>query len=118
MIKIGIDIVLIKRIEKIIDKFGVENLKFLNKDEKYSNVSTIAGVFAAKEAFSKALGSGIGKEFSFKDISILKDDKGKPFIKINSLALRKKIIESDISITHDGGVAVAAVILILRENLI
>jgi len=108
LIKIGIDIVVISRIEKLIKKYGL-NLKFLNEDEKYTNKpESIAGIFAAKEAFSKAIGSGIGKEFSFKDISILKDKKGKPFIKLNSPL---PIKSSDLSITHDGGFAIAAVIV-------
>jgi len=108
MIKIGIDIVEIKRIEKLIEKYGL-NLKFLNEDEKYTMKSeSIAGIFAAKEAFSKALGTGIGEEFSFKDISILKDSKGKPFIKLHSPLPVKK---TDVSITHDGGFAIAAVIV-------
>ena len=116
MIKIGIDIVVIERIEKLLKKFSIEKLKFLNEDELYSSsASTIAGIFASKEAFSKALGTGIGKDFSFRDISILKDEKGKPFIKINSLSLKDKVIEGDISITHDGGVVIAAVILNLKK---
>ncbi len=110
MIKVGIDIVNIDRIKKLIKKFGLKKLKFLNEDEFYTNKSeSIAGIFATKEAFSKALGTGIGKEFSFKDISILKDIKGKPFIKINSSKI--KIKNCDISISHDGGFAIAAVIV-------
>jgi len=115
MIKIGIDIVVINRIERLIKNYGINKLKFLNSDEIFtSSPSTIAGIFASKEAFSKALGVGISKEFSFSDISILKDEKNKPFIKINSPILRKKILDSDVSITHDGGIAIAAVILKLK----
>jgi len=114
MIRIGVDIVVINRIENLINKFGIEKVKFLNKDEKYDSPDTIAGVFASKEAFSKALGVGIGEEFSFKDISILKNEKNKPFIKINSPILQKRIQECDVSITHDGGFAIAAVILKLK----
>ncbi len=110
MIKIGIDIVNIKRIEKLIEKFGIKKLKFLNEDEIYTNEpQSIAGIFASKEAFSKALSTGIGKEFSFKDISVLKDKKGKPFIEINSSKI--KIKNCDVSISHDGGFAIAAVIV-------
>ena len=110
MTKIGIDIVNIARIEKLINKFGLEKLKFLNKDEFYTaKPQSIAGIFASKEAFSKALGTGVGKEFSFKDISVLKDKKGKPFIKINSSKI--KIKNCDISISHDGGFTIAAVIV-------
>ena len=115
MIKIGIDIVVINRIERLIKNYGINKLKFLNSDEIFtSSPSTIAGIFASKEAFSKALGVGISKEFSFSDISILKDEKNKPFIKINSPTLKEKILDSDVSITHDGGVAIAAVILKLK----
>ena len=110
MIKIGIDIVNIERIEKLIEKFELKKLKFLNKDEFYTaKPQTIAGIFAVKEAFSKALGTGIGKDFSFKDISVLKDKKGKPFIKINSCKI--KIKECDVSLSHDGGFVIAAVIV-------
>ena len=116
MIKIGIDIVVINRIENLTKKYGIDKLKFLNEDEKYvSSSSTIAGIFASKEAFSKALGVGISKDFSFKDISILKNKRNKPYIKINSPALQKKIEQCDVSITHDGGFAIAAVILKLKE---
>ncbi len=110
MIKIGIDIIEIKRIENLIDKFGIQKLKFLNNDEFSSDKpQSIAGIYAAKEAFSKALGFGIGENFSFKDISILKNNYGKPFIKINSSKI--KIKNCDLSITHDGGFAIAAVIV-------
>ncbi len=115
MIKIGIDIVVINRIEKMINKFGVEKLKFLNNDERYSNKSeTIAGIYASKEAFSKALGTGIGNDFSFSDISIIKNNKNKPQIKFNSPILFEKIEECDVSISHDGGFAISAVILKLK----
>ncbi len=110
MIKIGIDIVAIQRIEKLIDKFGIAKIKFLNKDEMYTKKpESIAGIFATKEAFSKALGSGIGKELSFKDISVLKNQKNKPYIKIHSPIL--KIDNTDVSITHDGGFTISAVIV-------
>ena len=116
MIKIGIDLVSIKRIEKILNKFKIEQIKFLNKDELYTNkAETIAGIFASKEAFSKALGTGIGKDFSFKDISIIKNQKNKPIIKINSPSLSQIIEECDVSITHEDGFAIAAVILKLNK---
>lgn len=115
MIKIGIDIVLVNRIEKMITKYGIEKLKFLNEDEKYTQKpETIAGIYASKEAFSKALGTGIGSELSFKDISVVKNYKNKPYIKIHSPSLLKTVKECDISITHDGGFAISAVILKLK----
>ena len=115
MIKIGIDIVLVNRIENMINKYGIGKLKFLNEDEKYTQKpETIAGIYASKEAFSKALGTGIGSELSFKDISVIKNSKNKPYIKIHSPSLLKTVEECDVSITHDGGFAIAAVILNLK----
>jgi holo-[acyl-carrier protein] synthase len=110
---IGIDIVAISRIEKLLNKFGEKAKdKFLNKEEKnfFKTSSSIAGAFAAKEAFSKALGTGIGKECSFKDIIILKNEKNKPYFSKKTLN-KFNIKEADVSISHDGGFAIAAVII-------
>ncbi len=116
---IGIDIVEIKRIEKMIEKFGQKALeRFLTPNEipLLSSPSSIAGYWAAKEAFSKAIGTGIGKDCSFLDIEILKNSNNKPYF---SQATLKKfnLQEADLSISHDGGFAIAAVI-VLKKNLI
>ena len=116
---IGIDIIEIKRIEKMLEKFGNKALdRFLNPEEKkfISSFSSIAGYWAAKEAFSKAIGTGIGKECSFLDIKILKNSKNKPYFSSDTLE-RFNLKEADLSISHDGGFAVAAVI-VLKKNLV
>ena len=116
---IGIDIVEIKRIEKMIERFGKKALeRFLTPNEisLLSSSASIAGYWAAKEAFSKALGTGISKECSFLDIEILKDKKNKPYFSEKTLK-KFNIKKADLSISHDGGFAIAAVI-ILRENMI
>ncbi|WP_456488085.1 holo-ACP synthase [Caminibacter pacificus] len=116
---IGIDIVEIKRIEKMIEKFGQKALeRFLTPKEisLLSSSASIAGYWAAKEAFSKALGSGIGEECSFLDIEILKTPKNKPYFSEKTLQ-KFNIKAADLSISHDGGFAIAAVI-ILKENMI
>jgi len=114
---IGIDIVSISRIEKSIEKFGDKaKNRFMTKNEQKWALkpSSIAGIWASKEAFSKAIGTGIGKEFSFLDIEIVKDKKGKPVINLlnKTLSNKLKYKQIDISITHDGGFAIAAVIII------
>ena len=74
---IGTDIVKISRIKKTINKKSLLTRLF-NKDEiskckKMKNISScFAKRFAAKEAFSKALGTGIAKGINFKEIVILK----------------------------------------------
>jgi holo-[acyl-carrier protein] synthase len=112
---IGIDIVVISRIEKMIDKWQDKALKrFLNKKEisLIKNSSTAAGFWAAKEAASKAIGTGIGKKCSFHDIKISKSKSGQPILKYRK-KIRKEfnIKDSSVSITHDGNFAIAVVVL-------
>lgn len=111
---IGIDIVVVSRVEKMIEKFGDRALqRFLSHREielTKNKPHTAAGFWAAKEAASKAIGSGIGSECSFHDIKISKTKKGQPKIKLNKKLQKKyKIKNSSVSITHDGGFAIAAV---------
>ncbi|MEA2050332.1 MAG: holo-ACP synthase [Campylobacterota bacterium] len=113
---IGIDITSVSRIEKMINRFGTKALKrYLTKKEilLVKNPSTAAGFWAAKEAASKAIGTGIGKECSFFDIKIKKTKNNAPKIKYKKRVRKKfKIQNSSLSITHDGGFAVAVVVLI------
>ena len=86
---IGVDIVQNSRIKK-----SITNEKFLlriftndeiNKSKKTKNKTAFFSKrFAAKEAFSKALGTGFRKTLNFKDISISNNKHGKPSIKINN----------------------------------
>lgn len=102
---IGIDTVCVKRIHNLILKFGdkfesklftkgeiikADKLKLTSKDKLLE--AYYAKRFAAKEAFSKALGLGIGRGVDFKDIEIDNDKLGKPFIKI--LNEKEKFIKS------------------------
>jgi holo-[acyl-carrier protein] synthase len=99
--------------EKMINKFGENALKrFLNPSEinLVKTPSSAAGFWAAKEAFGKALGTGIGKDCSFLDIEIKKTKKGKPFFSKETLK-KFDLKNADLSISHDGNFAIAAVIL-------
>jgi holo-[acyl-carrier protein] synthase len=111
---IGIDIVSIDRIEKLYVKWGERALiKFLSKKEikLVKKPASIAGFWAAKEAASKALGTGIGKECSFYDIKLDKLSSGQPTIRYKKKIQKKFNIKSSyLSITHDNGMAVAVVV--------
>ena len=110
---IGIDIVSIPRIEEMLKKFNNKALKrFLNDDEieLIKSPQTAAGFWAAKEAFSKAIGTGIGKECSSLDIEIKKNEKGKPYF-ANKTLKKFNLKQADLSISHDGNFAIAAVIV-------
>jgi len=111
--KIGTDIIQINRIEKSLAKFGEKfKSKFLNDSEiqLLKKTESIAGFWAAKEAIAKALGCGIGAELSFHDIIIEKDHRGAPhFVLSKEAQKRHNIKSSSLSISHDGGFAIAVV---------
>jgi holo-[acyl-carrier protein] synthase len=113
---IGIDIIDIKRIKNIAEKYGDKFFTrlFTDNEIKYCKSFSkselhFAGRFAAKEAYSKALGTGISKDFGWKDIEILNDERGKPYInKIKINQFSKYIF--NISISHTDDYACAVVI--------
>lgn len=116
MIKgIGIDLIELCRIDKAVTKNirFVDRILTINEKKKYASfqkdnrkLEYLAGRFAAKEAFAKAVGTGIGK-LSFQDIEVLADDKGAPKIYVSGYEADKIYI----SITHSKAYAVAQVII-------
>jgi holo-[acyl-carrier protein] synthase len=116
---IGIDTVKIERIRKFQERFGDKALeKFLNTEEikLAKNINTISGFYAAKEAISKALGVGISQQCSFFDIKIYKDERGAPYFTLSrDIIERYEIINTSLSITHDGEYAIA--IASIESNL-
>lgn len=116
MIKgIGIDIVEIDRLSRVLSRQPrfPERILTLNEQDVYRTLSEkrqlefLAGRFAAKEAFSKAYGMGIGQHLSFHDMEIQKDDNGKPFIKSD----QTKEDKVHVSITHTKEYAAAQVLI-------
>ena len=92
---IGVDIVENKRL-----KNSIKNKSFISRlftlleiknSKSVKNKSTyFSKKFAAKESFSKALGTGFRKGLNFKDVEILNDNLGKPYFRLNNKT--KKII--------------------------
>tara|TARA_B100001109_G_C18678886_1_gene387694 strand:- start:25 stop:408 length:384 start_codon:yes stop_codon:yes gene_type:complete len=81
---IGVDLILNKRLKILINNKNFINRTFSKKEinfskKKNNRLNYFAKRFAAKESFSKSLGTGIGEKLKFKDIEILNDKKGKPF---------------------------------------
>ncbi len=112
---IGIDLIKIDRMKRFIERFGDQGLKkFLNLEEikLVKNHRNAAGFWAAKEACSKALGCGIGRECNFHDISLTKSSKGAPLITLSPKVQQAfNITNTSVSITHDGDYAIAVVAL-------
>ncbi len=75
----------------------------------------LAGRWAAKEAFAKALGTGIGEHCSFDQITVLPDDKGRPVVSVTGNAEKTLnalgVSRIHVSISHERDYAVATVIL-------
>jgi holo-[acyl-carrier protein] synthase len=114
-LKIGTDIVVIDRIRKSADRFGETFYKrFLTESERarIRRIETAAGIWAAKEAAAKALGCGIGKALNFHDMEVCYDHNGAPFLVFDETVKKRHGIGShSLSITHDGGFALAVVAL-------
>lgn len=98
----------IKRIEELLEKFGDKFLKRIFTEEeieyiqeKQYSANTVAGMYASKEAVSKALGTGIG-EVGFRDINI-------KHIPYPVAEVGERVFE--LSISHDGDYAVAVCML-------
>lgn len=121
IVGIGNDIIEIERIEKAISKEGFKNKVYTKKEleniEKRGNrIETYAGMFSAKEAFSKAIGTGI-REFSLTDLEILNNNLGKPYIVVSEkldkiMRSKKENYQIEVSISHSKKYATAVVIII------
>ena len=109
---VGLDLCEISRMEKLLENdhfltryFTEGEIGYIRSKGK-SAAQTIAGIYAAKEALSKALGTGI--TFDLKEISVSHDDAGMPVYSLSGKAA--EIGQRDrffLSISHDGGIAAA-----------
>ncbi len=117
IVGIGTDIIEIERIKKAVEKKNSSFIKriFSNQEIQYFEKNkckpeTIAGSFAAKEAVMKTFGTGL-RGFRFKDIEILRDESGKPFVDLSHnaalIAKDKNIKIIQLSISHCREYAIA-----------
>ena len=121
IVGIGNDIIEIERIEKAISKEGFKNKIYTQRElkniEKRGNrTETYAGIFSAKEAISKAIGTGV-REFSLIDLEILNNDLGKPYVVVSEkldkiLKNKKEDYQIEISISHSRKYATAMAIIL------
>lgn len=118
---IGIDIVAIERIRRMYERFGNRFLQRVFTDaeiayceKKFDIVQHLSARFAAKEATSKALGTGIMHGVGFKNIEVT-IDHGPPFIRLSNnahrIAQNLGVNRIHLSLTHDHGCAAAVVVL-------
>src|SRR6266705_5365051 len=84
---IGIDIIEVERIQSSFEKFGERFLKRILHPNEVSYCMShrvpgpfLAARFAAKEAISKAFGTGIGAQLSWRDMEVCRKESGEPFV--------------------------------------
>jgi holo-[acyl-carrier protein] synthase len=114
---VGIDIIEIPRIQRSLDDFGE---RFLNRvytqqerDRYRTRISELAARFAAKEAISKALGTGI-RGIKWREMDVLPNRRGKPIVVLHGTAAARAellgITDFDITLTHSRNDAMAFVV--------
>jgi holo-[acyl-carrier protein] synthase len=120
---VGIDLIEIARIERTLRDFGERFLHRVYTErerERYRNrVNELAARFAAKEAISKALGTGI-RGIRWRDMEIVSNRRGKPIIVLHGSSRARAnllgITDFDVSLTHSRTDAMAFVVGIRADN--
>jgi holo-[acyl-carrier protein] synthase len=126
IVGIGVDIVQVKRFERWMNNQKLLE-RYFHPDELRNVLSTksnvlqsLAARFAAKEAFGKALGSGL-KDFALKDIMVENKDNGQPIIVLFETA--KRALEKSgaekihLSLSHEKDNAIAMIVLEAAHEL-
>ena len=124
IIGIGTDIIDNQRIQKTLKKFGNKFKKkcflkneIIKSDNRKNSVNSFAKRYAAKEACAKALGTGLARGIFWKDIEVLNNVNGKPYLKLHNKALIKlkelsnKECGIEISLSDEKNYSIANVVI-------
>ena len=124
IIGIGIDIIDIRRIEKIIIKYGDRFIKkcFLqteiqSSENRRNTIQSYAKRYAAKEACAKALGTGLARGVYWKDIEVSNNKLGKPILTLHNKAAKilnqisSKNTRIEVSLSDEKNYAISNVII-------
>ena|SRR5688572_11485821 len=122
-VAVGLDVIEIERIAEIVQQHGDRFLRRIYTErerERYSSrIPELAARFAAKEATSKALGTGI-RGLTWRDMEILSNRRGKPILLLHGGAAARAetlgLVSFDVSLTHSRTLAMAFVVG-LKERL-
>lgn len=119
MIKTGIDLIRTNRLAEVDPAIRERFIKRVftptEQEQSGGDIESLSGIFAAKEAVSKVLGTGIGK-VAWQEIEIIHAPSGEPSVqlhgKASEVAQQKGLRHWSVSITHDGGLAAAVAVAI------
>jgi holo-[acyl-carrier protein] synthase len=116
---IGIDIEMISRVASVLEQWSdafVEKV-FTGQEKKYcmekgNPPQHLAARFAAKEAFAKAIGTGWGGVFRWRDVEVINDEFGKPSIRLHKeLAKHLQHASVHLSLSHTADYVAAVVVI-------
>lgn len=121
---VGIDICAVHRVEALLEHDSFVSHTFTEREREeiaagWDSVESLAGRFACKEAVSKLLGTGFGA-LTLQDIEILHKPSGQPYVALSASA--KQLLQQagsdriDLSLSHDGGFAVAVAVAFPDEG--
>ncbi len=129
IIGIGTDIIDTRRIKNTINRYGEKfkkrcfsNNEITRSENRFNTINSYAKRYAAKEACSKALGTGLAKGIFWKDVEVVNDKYGKPFINLHNNALKKinkiskKNYNIEVSLSDEKNYAIANVIIFINEK--
>ncbi|MFZ6027704.1 MAG: holo-ACP synthase [Chloroflexota bacterium] len=117
MLSTGIDLIEIDRLQEVIERYGERFLQRVfttgELDDCKENVASLAARFAAKEAASKALGTGIGP-VAWRDIEIVRGPERQPLLRLHGAAAARSaalgLQEWSVSLSHTQTLAMAVVV--------
>jgi len=129
IIGIGTDIIDTRRINKVINRYGEKfkkrcfsNNEIIKSENRFKTSNSYAKRYAAKEACSKALGTGLARGIFWKDIEIVNDKYGKPSIILHNNALKRikeltsKDYNIEVSLSDEKNYAIANVIIYINDE--
>lgn len=108
MIRNGIDILNIERFKKL--NQNIKDRIFSKKELNFKDIRKLAGIFALKEAFFKALDIKV----EWLEIEVLYKKTGKPYFNISN-KLNKRINSIDCSLSHEDNYVIASVVLEIKS---
>lgn len=119
---IGVDIVAISRFERFVRENNLTLFErlFTVREREYCAARKLSGQhyalrFAAKEAYLKALGTGLRDGLSWQDVEVVNDELGKPSLQLTGrareMAEARDVVRCHLSLSHDADAAVAMVVL-------
>ena len=119
MIKTGIDLIRTNRLAEVDPAIRERFIKRVftptEQEQARDDLESLSGIFAAKEAVSKVLGTGIGK-VAWQEIEIIHAPSGEPLVHLHGtaseVAQERGLRHWSVSITHDGGLAAAVAVAI------